>query len=118
MVGAVTSKTAWEVVPPIASGVCAVKTLSDGCGTPAMSGAPFGQIGTCSSPDGATHAPTLLVSCRGGARAVGAGCAPACVAPGTALAKVGKARAAARSNRKRPIVHHLTIARYSVVGTG
>ncbi|MES2046165.1 MAG: hypothetical protein V4475_20015 [Pseudomonadota bacterium] len=60
IVGAMTSNTASDVFPPIASGVCAVKTLSGGCVTPAIFGAPFGQSGICFRPDGGCHTPTVV----------------------------------------------------------
>ena len=61
-VGEVTSKTASEVWPAIASGVSATNTLSAGWEIPSISGAPLGQIGTCFSPEGGCQTPAFLTS--------------------------------------------------------
>ena len=55
--GAVTSWTAVQGSPATRLGAFVISIVSGGCVTPSISGAPFGQIGTCLSPAGGCQTP-------------------------------------------------------------
>src|SRR3569623_677512 len=93
MVGALTSNTAWDVGPAIASGVCAVRTLSGGCAIPAMFGAPCGQIAIGARPAGGGQMPGLRTL-------AGAGPEIACAFAGAGSAWL--LRVATRPRQNRP----------------